>query len=87
MGGWDTEHKTKPLQLPDIRFTQFLVSGPNLSALAVLMPYLFSGPCPLHFAQSPYCWTFRSLFPYKNNAMLDGLHWCTLGGLFSFSIG
>lgn len=87
LGGVDTEHKTKPLQLPDITFTHLFVSGPNLSAIAGLMPHLFPGPHPLHFPKSPYCWTCRSLFPYKNNAVLVGLHWCTLGCLFSFSIG
>lgn len=75
------------LQLPDIKFMYFLVSGPNLSAIPGLVPHLFSGPHPPPFPRIPHCWTVRSLFPYKNNAMLGELHWYTLGCLFSFSVG
>lgn len=64
--GWGggTGHKTKPLQLPDIKFTHLLVSGPNLSAIAVLMPHLFSGP-HLHFPKSPSVGHLGHCFPTR----------------------
>lgn len=51
--GWNTEHKTKPLQLPDIKSTHLLVSGPNLSAISLLMP-------------SSVFWTSFSPFPQES---------------------